>query len=447
MANKVISMSKLRQLLRLNSQGESKLSISRLTGLSKNTVKKYLRIASDKGFTIQDIEELSDEQLDISFGMESVLPEPDRYKHLMKLLPVYEKRLKKRNVSRESLWAEYIAQYPDGYRIAQFKRHIRKWIRHNNPVMHIEHKIGDKMFVDFTGEKLSIIDKTTGEIIPVEVFVSILGATQYTYVEAVKNQTKENFIMACENALYYYGGVPRAIVPDNLRSAVTKSDRYEPSLNEAFEDFANHYHTAILPARAYKPKDKALVEGAVKIVYRRIFDEIKDKEYYSIEELNQAIWEKLKAYNNIKLTGKLYCRQQIFEELEKRELQPLADHRYELKRKQAGTVHVNSYVCLREDKNYYSVPYKFIGSKVQIIYSNNQVDIYHRHVLIASHSRSNKQFFYTTDKDHLPSSHKFISEWNPERYIKWAESIDQNVTSYIKQVIERKPHPEQAYKS
>ncbi len=440
-------MSKLRQLLRLYSQGESKLNISKLTGLSRNTVKKYIKIFIEKELTIEDISALSDEQLDKLFDLDYVLYESDRYKQLMELLPEYEKRLKKRNVSRESLWKEYILKYPEGYMIAQFKRYIRKWIRHNNPVMHIEHKVGDKMYIDFTGEKLSIINKTTGEIKTVEVFVSILGSSQYTYVEAVESQSKENFIRACENALYYYGGVPKAIVPDNLKSAVTKSDKYEPTLNEAFEDFASHYNTAILPARVYKPKDKALVEGAVKIVYRRIFDEIKENEHYTIEELNNAILDKLEGYNDILLTGRPYSRKQLFDELEKKELHPLSNYRYELKRKQTGTVHIDGHVCLRENKNYYSVPYKFIGSIVRLIYSNRQVDIYHRNILISSHPISYKMFYYSTDNEHLASTHKFVNEWNPERYINWATSIDQNVSIYIKQVLQSKPHPEQAYKT
>jgi hypothetical protein len=313
--------------------------------------------------------------------------------------------------------------------------------------MHIEHKAGDKMFIDFTGEKLHIVDPQTGEVIPKEVFISVLGASQYTYIEAVDSQRKEDLIKASENTLWFYGGVPKAIVPDNLKSAVKKTDRYEPTLNEAFEDFASHYNTAILPARAYKPKDKALVEGAVKIIYRRIFDKVTQKVYDSLEELNNALWKELKIYNDTSLTNRPYSRFQLFEEIEKSELQPLAARRYELKRKQSATVSSNGHVCLREDKNYYSVPYKYIGGQVRILYSNSQVDIYHRYILIATHSRNMKAYAYITDTAHLASTHRFIGEWNPERFIHWARQIDQAVEKYITTVLESKPHPEQAYKS
>jgi transposase len=266
MANRIINMSKLRQLIRLYSQGESKLNISELTGIARNTVKKYIKLFDEKRLRIEEIESLSDEQLEMLMGLESSILQPERYQKLISLLPEYAKRLKKRNVNRKTLWKEYITQYPNGYKLAQFKRHVRKWLKYTNPVMHIEHKARDKMFIDFTGEKLHILDPQTGEHIAQKIFLSVLGWSQYTYIEAVESQLKEDLIMACENALRFYGGVHRAIVPDNLKSAVKKIDRYEPTLNEAFEDFASHYNTAILPARVYKPKDKALMEGAVKIV-------------------------------------------------------------------------------------------------------------------------------------------------------------------------------------
>jgi len=441
-------MSKLRQLLRLHSQGESKLNISKLTNLSRNTVKKYIKFYLDKGLTVESIEAINDEKLDKLFGIDAGIEQPDRAKTLMTLLPEYAKRLKKRNVTRESLWKEYIAEFPEGYRIAQFKRHISKWLKFSNPTMHINHKVGDKMFIDFTGEKLNVINKNTGEIIPHEVFVCVLGSSQYTYFEAVESQRVADFIQACENALRFYGGVPKAIVPDNLKSAVIKGDRYEPTLNQAFEDFASHYNTAILPARPYKPKDKSLVEGAVKITYRRVFDKINEKEHYTLKELNNALWAELKPYNDVILTGKPYSRQHLFDEIERQELHPLPERTYELRRKQSSTVSANGHVCLRDDKNYYSVPYKFIGSHVQLFYSNSQIDIYHRYTLIATHIRNRTPYFYTSDNDHMASTHRFVSEWNPERYIGWAEQIDKEyVAAYIKKVLDSKMHPEQAYKS
>jgi len=195
--------------------------------------------------------------------------------------------------------------------------------------MRMEHKAGDKLYVDFAGDKLQIIDKQTGEIQNVEVFVAILGASQLTYAEAVMTQQKEDFIGACENALHYYGGVPAAIVPDNLKSAVTKSSKYEPVLNETFADFASHYNTAILPARAYRPRDKALVENAVRILYTRIYAKLRGRHFFSLEELNVAIRTELEEHNSLILTGRNYSRRQQFEEIERITLLPLPELRYE----------------------------------------------------------------------------------------------------------------------
>jgi transposase len=282
MANKKTNMSKLRQMLRLYAQGESKLKISELTGVSRNTLKKYLKIYARLGLTLQAIEEHSDQELENVFG-ENLLPEPsEKYKLLENFFPTMEKELRKRGITRQILWEKYNAMHPDGYKVSQFKYHYQQWLKRSKPVMHIEHIAGDKMFIDYAGEKLHIVNKETGEVTDVEVFISVLGASQLTYVEATLSQSKEDFIACCEHALEYYGGVPMAIVPDNLKSAVTKSSLYEPTLNQTFENFALHYSTTILPARAYKPKDKSLVEGAVKIAYQRIYSVLDKKVFHTL---------------------------------------------------------------------------------------------------------------------------------------------------------------------
>ena len=313
--------------------------------------------------------------------------------------------------------------------------------------MHIEHKACDKLYVDFAGDKLSIIDQQTGEIKQVEVFVAILGASQLTYVEAVMTQQKEDFIAACENTLHYCGGVPAAIVPDNLKSAVTKSSKYEPTLNETFADFAEHYSTTILPARAYRPRDKALVENAVRIIYSRIYVKIKKGTYHSLEELNTAIRVELELHNNAHLRGRNYSRRQQFDEVEKNILMPLPPLRYEMKKYQYATVAKNGHVGLGTDKHYYSVPYKFIGKKVKILFSRHSVEIYYNYERIALHNRTKSPYQYTTEKEHLASTHRFVSEWTPERFISWSEGIHEDVKLYILKILDRKQHPEQAYKS
>jgi transposase len=447
MANKKTNMSKLRQMLRLYAQGESKLKISELTGVSRNTLKKYLKIYAKLKLSIDFIEQQSDQELDHLFG-ENLLPEPSaRYKTLEPFLPKMEKELKKRGMTRHIQWERYIAMHPDGYKVTQFKYHYQQWLKRSKPVMHIEHIAGDKMYIDYAGEKLHLVNKDTGEISDVEVFVSVLGASQLTYVEATLSQSKEDFINCCEHALAYYGGVPMAIVPDNLKSAVTKSDRYEPTLNQAFETFALHYSTSILPARVYKPKDKSLVEGGVKIAYQRIYSVLDDKVFHTLEDINEAIKEIVELHNNTKLTNRPYSRRALFEEIERQTLHPLPTFPYEFKRQQHATIAINGYVCLKEDKHYYTVPYQYIGKKVKLLYTSTQVEIFYNYASLAIHKRDRKQYGYTTNIEHLASTHKYLTEWNPERFIKWAGSIDESVKEFIIRLMESKSHPEQSYKA
>jgi len=313
--------------------------------------------------------------------------------------------------------------------------------------MHIEHKAGDKLFVDYAGEKLQVVDPDTGEVTPMEVFVAILGCSQLTYVEAVASQKKEDFIGSCERALHYIGGVPCALVTDNLKSAVTQSSRYEPVLNETFADFGEHYSMAILPTRAYKPRDKALVEGAVKIIYTRIYAKLRNNSYHTLAELNAAIRSALEEHNGTPLKGRGYSRRQQFEEVERQALHVLPTLMYEIKNHTYVTVMKNGHVCLGIDKHYYSVPFRFIGKKVKLLYSGSVVEVFYHYERIAFHQRFKSQYTYTTLPEHLASTHRFVTEWTPERFLKWAADIDGQVREYISRVLERKQHVEQAYKS
>ncbi|MBK9284770.1 MAG: IS21 family transposase [Sphingobacteriaceae bacterium] len=263
-------MSKIRHILQLHKQGRSKLLIAQQTGIARNTIKKYIKAFIQSGQSYDEINSLSDKDLEDLFIQPDEKPLTEKHRILFDLFPQLDKELRKKGITRQILWQEYKQQYPDGVGRSQFNHYFAQWKKQVNPRMRMDHKAGDKLYVDFAGDKLQIIDKQTGEIQDVEVFVAVLGASQLTYAEAVMTQQKEDFIGACENALHYYGGVPAAIVPDNLKSAVTKSSKYEPVLNETFADFAQHYNTAILPARAYRPRDKALVENAVRILYTRV---------------------------------------------------------------------------------------------------------------------------------------------------------------------------------
>jgi len=439
-------MAKARRILRYYTQGVSKKMISEKTGVTRNTVKKYIRQYIAMGKAIEELEKLTDTELERLFMNEPQEP-TQRYKDLIAFYPEMEKALKRKGATREKQWEQYIERFPDGYKLSQFKLHYSKWIKHVNSSMHLEHKAGDKMYVDYAGAKLEYVDEFTGEVTPVEIFVAILGSSQLTYVEASSSQVKENFISSCENALHYFQGVPQAIVPDNLKSAVTKSDKYEPTLNEMFRDFVGHYNMTALPAGPYKPKHKALVEGAVKIIYRTIYATINEKTHHSMEELNNAIKAALEDHNNRLFKGRSYSRRQVFEEVEKHELQPLPKYRYQTKRKSVATVSKNNHVCLSEDKHYYSVPYRYMGKKVTILYSQDEVEIFYRYERIAVYQRSYTPYAYNTTTDHLASNHRFMTDWNPEHFIQRAAFIGNETKEYIIKILDKKQHPEQAYKS
>ena len=440
-------MNKIRQLFRLDVQGYSKLQIAEQTNIARNTLKKYLAAFKAGGFSYDELSQLSDKQLEELFVKPTEKPLSEKLQTLFHLFPSIDKELKRKGVTRLLLWEDYKGKHPDGVGRSQFNHYYAQWKAQVNPVMHMEHKAGDKMFIDFAGDRLSIVDKESGEIQKVEVFVCILGASQLTYVEAVYSQNKEDLVVSSENAMYYYGGVPAAIVPDNLKSAVKKSSKYEPEINETYADFAHHYGTSVLAARAYHPRDKALVENAVRNIYTRIYTKLRSAIYFSLEELNAAIRPLLEEYNNRLLKGRNYSRRQQFEEIERAALRPLPPLRYEIKKSLFVTVMKNGHVSLNVDKHYYSVPYKHIGKKVKLMYSRSTVEAYYNYQCIASHNRTKGQYSYTTDKEHLASSHRFVSEWTPERFLSWAEGIHEDVRLYILKILGRKQHPEQAYKS
>ncbi|MCX6234988.1 MAG: hypothetical protein NT175_09760 [Bacteroidetes bacterium] len=241
--------------------------------------------------------------------------------------------------------------------------------------------------------------------------------------------------------------LPRLLFRITLNLPVIKSDKYEPTLNESFRDFVEHYGMVALPAGPYKPRHKALVEGAVKIIYQVIYTVIRETDFTSLETLNNAIWELLAIHNNNLLKGRPYSRRQMFEEIERSTLQPLSVYRYELKNKRIATVSKNNYVCLGEDKHYYSVPYHYIGKKVSILYSQSKVDIYYRYEHIASHNRNRRAFMFTTVEDHLATKHKYQSDWTPEKFIERAKAVGEQTKKYITEILTLRQHPEQAYKT
>lgn len=439
-------MLNIRHILRLHTQNQTMSEIIVQTGIRRATLKKIIDDFKESKLSFVEINQLSDKDLEDLFKkpVEEVLS--PRLQTLYSLFPVIDKELKKTGVTKALLWEEYKKKYPDGASSTAFRFHFSQWKSRKTPIMRQNHKAGDKLFIDFAGEKLIIKDKETGKEKPVEVFVAVLGASQLTYIEAVMTQRKEDFISACENALHFLAGVPAALVPDNLRSAVTKSDKYEPTINETFADFAEHYNTTVLPARAYRPTDKAVVENTIKIIYSRVYAKLRDQVFYSLEELNSAVAISLEEHNNVTITGKNFSRRQKYEEVEKAALVPLPATRYEFKKQLFATVGKNGHVALSPDKHYYSVPYTCIGKKVKILFTNYSVEIFDSYQRIAIHKRLQSPFKYTTDKEHLPPAHRFVAELEPERFLNMADEIHRDVKLYIGKILELKQHPEQLYR-
>ena len=442
MASPPIRMSTLKQIIQLHQRGVGIKTIARRLGISKNTVRKYLRRLTSDAVVVTATEEELHQVL-----RRPDTPTQDRYEHFQSLLPYLEKELQKTGVTRQLLWQEYKRQYPDGYNHTQFCHYLRLRKQSQQVSMVQYQKAGDKLYVDFAGKKLVVVDPGSGEVSSVEVFVAVLGASQYTYVEAIRSQTKADFLRATENAVYFFGGVPQAIVPDNLKAAVTKASKYEPLLNQTYEEFAHHYDTVILPARSRKPQDKALVERTVTLVYQRVYARLRNEVFLSLRSLNEAIQDLLPYLNQAHFQGRNESRADLFAEVDQPVLRPLPQRRYEWKYYKAATVLKNYHVFLKEDSHYYSVPYRFVGKKVKMAYTASSVEVYYQHERIAVHARSRQKYQYSTQKEHMPSTHRFVSDWCPEKFTRWAARISPVVEEYINKVLASKAHPEQGYKS
>ena len=446
MAGKRVRMNKLKQIINLKIQGQSRKSIAKAVGTSKTTVKKYLQLIESNCLDEQLLLSMEDHVLEAIF----ISPPQDktlRNAEMQTMMSYFVKELQRVGVTRWVLWGEYKTKHPDGYSYSQFCYYLQQHINIKSATMHFEHEPGDKLFIDYAGKKLHIVDAHTGEIKDVEVYIATLGYSQYTYVEASMNQQKETFIRSTENALHYFGGIPKVLVCDNLKSAVTKASKYEADIDGDFLDFANHYGSAVLPTRSAKPKDKALVEKSVSIIYSRVYAKLRDRVFHTLEDLNFAIREHLAEHNNTLFQGKDYSRFQCFETDEKNHLKPLASERYQIKEYYQMQVLKNCHVQVHKDKHYYSVPYRYIGEKIKLICTGTTVNIYYKTERIAIHSRDFRPYKYTTTKEHLPSTHQFVADWNPARFIIWAASIHSDVEQYIKKILDSNAYPEQTYRS
>lgn len=441
------TMEKVREIVRLKELGNlSERAISRALKVSRPIIKQYLEEIEKAGLDFAAIKEMPDETL-LEIVAGDCASRSKKYRILASQFPHFVKELKRTGVTLQLLWEEYREQHPDGYKYSQFCYHFQKWRDNADLSMHIEHKAGDKMFVDFTGKHLFLVDRETGEIRNVEVFVAVLGASQRTYVEATKTQKKHDWIEANQNAFHYFGGVTNAIVPDCLKSAVKKANKYEPDINPEYLDFARHYHTTILPARPARPKDKPLVEGAVKIVYAWIFARLRDRTFHHLEDLNTAIGELLEKYNNKAMQKIKLSRNELFNEIEKDALKPLPVEKYVKRHFKSVKAQFNYHVYLGEDEHYYSVPYRYKGKKINAFYTQNTIELFFENTRIAFHKRSTGiKNRYTTLKEHMPPNHQFVDGWCPQKFLNWAGNLGEHVEQVITHILARPQHPEQAYK-
>lgn len=445
MAGNRIEIMDLKNLIRLKHKGLSNRKTAVELGVSRNTVNGYVSFFEAQQLDYNELLLLSEKDLDDLFSVSSEV-DKKRFESFSQHLDYFSNELKKVGCTKEVLWKEYRKKHPDGYMLSQFNHHLNMWLKRINGSTKLVHKAGDKLYIDFCGKKLSYVDKTTGEVTAVEVFVGILPASQYTFVYAVKTQSTEDLIEALNACLCYYKGVPQAIVPDNLKAAVIKSHKYASKINPTLRDFAHHYGCVVNPTRTYSPQDKALVEHAVSLVYKRIFYALNKLTLFSLDELNREIQPLLEAYNNHLFSQRNTTRQQEFLAIEKEHLGALPNDIYQIRHFKQATVQKMGYVYVTQDKHYYSVPYRLIGKKVTVSYSSHTVEIFSLKERVAIHKRNRSPGGYSTQKEHLSSSAKAYSEWSLPFFQEKANKIGFYTHQYITELIGQKHYPELGYK-
>ena len=435
-----------KKIIRLHAQGCSMRKISKLLGIDRRTVKSYVERYKASGI---DPSELIKPETDLRVPLCLDQPHKEldsRYEILKNYAEQQRNSRRRPGFTIDNLYRDYrVLSGESYYSRAHFYRLIKQIWDPPQGSLRINHKYGEKLYVDYTGKKLSYIDKATGEQIWVEVLVTILPASQYIYMEAMPSQRQEDFIHGIMNALEYVGGSPKGIVTDNLKSAVTKAGKYQSVINKSLQGMALHYETTIDPTRTYRPKDKALVEGAVKICYNSIFYEVQKHSYFSLRDLNVSILEQLNKLNDRPLTNTDYSRSDQYKH-EKSHLHPLPSQRYEVKQYRKAKVQKMGYVLCSTYKNYYSVPYRYIGKQVELRYDSRSLEIYYKNGRIAVHTTSQAKGQYVTQTDHLSSNNQAYTQWSPDYFSQIAASYGANLQRYVDGLIDQRPYPEQAYK-
>jgi len=445
MAQERLTVRKIKEILRLKYEAQlSNRAIAGACKVSNSTVGEYLRRASEAGVN-WPLVEIGEEELYAKLFPEKIIDTPERTRPMPNWQTVHQEK-KRKGVTLRLLWQEYKESHPDGYQYSQFCEHYRRWKKgHIDPSMRIEHKGGERMQVDYAGQKIPIINSETKEITQASVFVAVLPASNYTYAEAQLNENQSNWNNGHVRAFEYFGGVVKIVVPDNLKTGVKKPNYYEPGINLAYQDLAEHYKFAVLPTRVRKPRDKGKVENGVQNVERWVMAPLRDRQFFSLSEANQAIQEQLEILNNKTMGAVGRSRKQEFEEIDKPNLRPLPERRYEYAQWKTAGVNIDYHVEF--DKHLYSVPNDLIYQQVEIRATERMVEIFHQGKSVTTHPRNFRQGRFSTNPEHMPSNHRFVADLNAENLISKASKIGPQTTELIKATLKSRHYPEQAFRT
>ena len=440
-------MKQVRNIVKLHSDmGLSIRKIQGATGVAKSTVADYVKRFKELGLSLQQTEALDDDALRLQFFPEiasvvvSTKAMPD-----MNYIHQELKRRKKTKVTLYLLWEEYRVDNPDGYGYTQFRVYYRKFKKKLNPSMRQTHLSGEKLFVDYSGLIMPIYNQRTGEVEYAQIFVAVLGASGYTFVHATHSQKQEDFIYSHVMCYNFFGGVPRVVVPDNLKSAIISNNKNGIIVNESYADLNSHYGIIVEPTRPRKPKDKALAEQGVQAIQRFILAKFRHHKFFSVDELNEAIAELLDGYNNKIIKHLDQSRTELFKELDAPYLNPLPQNNYVYKQFKIARVNQDYHITL--EKCNYSVPFQYIKEEVELRYSTQSIYIYHKHKLIATHPRLRRVGETSTLHEHMPNDHQYVNEkMNPERLRSWAKNIGEYSSVFVEDAFAEVEHNPQAYR-